>query len=104
MDDSVRILIVEDRLTDAELAQREIQKVLQACSFQRVETEEAYLLALDTFQPDLIVSDYNMPQFDGLTALNLALVHAPLIPVIILTGAINEETAVACMKAGATDY
>lgn len=100
----IRILIVEDRPTDAELAQREIKKVLSTCYFQRVETGEEYLRALAGFQPHLIISDYQMPQFDGLTAVKLALTHAPLTPVIILTGAINEDTAVECMKAGATDY
>lgn len=104
MNEPVRILLVEDLPTDAELAQREIRQTLKDCLFQRVETREDYLAALETFQPDLIVSDYRMPRFDGLTALKLALECAPLTPVIILTGAINEDTAVHCMKAGATDY
>lgn len=104
MNEPIRILIVEDRSTDAVLAQREIKRVLTACVFECVETHETYLAALETFQPDLIISDYHMPRFDGLTALKLALEHVPLTPVIIFTGAINEDTAVACMKAGATDY
>lgn len=104
MAEPIRILIVEDQLTDAELAQREINRALAPCAFQRVETREAYLAALETFQPDLIVSDYSMPHFDGMTALKLALECAPLTPVIILTGSMNEDTAVACMKAGAVDY
>jgi two-component system, cell cycle sensor histidine kinase and response regulator CckA len=104
MGTSIHILFVEDRATDAELAEREIKKVLAACVFQRVETRETYLAALASFQPDLIVSDYHMPQFDGLTALKLALEHTPLTPLIILTSAINEDTAVECMKAGAADY
>ncbi|HEY4689445.1 MAG TPA: ATP-binding protein [Anaerolineae bacterium] len=104
MDESIRILIVEDVRTDAELAEREIHKTLQACVFRRVETREDYLAALETFQPDLIISDYHLPRFDGLTALKLALERAPLTPVIIWTGSINEDTAVECMKAGATNY
>lgn len=104
MTEAVRILLVEDLPTDAELAEREIQKTLQACIFHRVETRDDYLAALAEFQPDLIISDYRMPRFDGLSALKLALEHAPSTPVIILTGAINEDTAVECMKAGATDY
>ncbi|NJN97999.1 MAG: response regulator [Anaerolineales bacterium] len=104
MPEATRILIVEDLPTDAELAQREIKGVLAASIFQRVDTYEAYLAALEEFQPDLIVSDYSMPSFDGLTALKLALAHVPLTPVIILTGSINEDTAVECMKAGAADY
>lgn len=99
-----RILIAEDRFTDADLAEREIKKTLEACVFQRVETREEFLQALETFQPDLIISDYQMPQFDGLTALKLALEHAPSTPLIIITGALNEDTAVECIKAGAVDY
>jgi PAS domain S-box-containing protein len=104
MNESTRILIVEDLATDAELAEREINKALDSCVFRRVETREDYLAALAAFQPDLVVSDYQMPRFDGLTALKLALEHAPHTPLIILTGAMNEDTAVECMKAGATDY
>jgi PAS domain S-box-containing protein len=104
MDDTVRVLIVEDIPTDAKLAEREIQQVLPSSSYQRVDTRDGFLEALESFQPDLIVTDYRMPQFDGLTALRLALERAPFTPVIILTGAINEDTAVACMKAGAADY
>lgn len=104
MENPTRILIVEDMPTDAELAQREISRTLKSCKFQRVDTREAYRKSLKEFNPDLIISDYRMPQFNGLTALKLALTHAPLTPVIILTGAINEDTAVECMKAGATDY
>ncbi len=104
MTESVRVLLVEDLPTDAELAEREIRKTLQSCVFRWVETRPDYLAALEEFQPDLIVSDYRMPQFDGLTALKLALERTPFTPVIILTGAINEDTAVECMKAGAADY
>lgn len=100
----VRILMAEDRLADAQLAQREIRRALARCEFELVETREGYLAALTAFQPDLIISDYRMPRFDGLTALELAIEHAPQTPVIILTGAINEDTAVQCMKAGAADY
>jgi len=104
MAEPIRILIVEDLPTDAELAEREIRQALKLCVFWRVETRPDYLAALEEFQPDLIVSDYQMPHFDGLTALKLALERAPLTPLIILTGAINEDTAVECMKAGAVDY
>jgi PAS domain S-box-containing protein len=104
MTETIRILMAEDLQIDAELAEREIKKVFKSCLFRRVETREAFLSAITEFQPDLIISDYHMPVFDGLTALKLAMQHAPLLPVIILTGAINEDTAVECMKAGAADY
>ena len=104
MDNVVRILIVEDLPSDADLAKREITSALYFCVFEVVETEKDYLEVLKRFQPDLIISDYKMPYFDGLTALKLAQQYAPVVPFIILTGSMNEETAVECMKAGAADY
>ncbi len=104
MSKTIRILIVEDQPTDAELAEKEIRRSLEACLFKRVETEEEYLAELDVFKPDLIITDYHMPRFNGLEALKLALVRSPFTPVIVLTGAINEDTAVECMKAGAANY
>jgi two-component system, cell cycle sensor histidine kinase and response regulator CckA len=101
---TTRVLIVEDLPTDAELAQREIEKTLGSCEFRRVETREQYLAALDEFRPTLIVSDFKLPAFDGLTALMLAIERAPETPFIVLTGSMNEDTAVECMKAGAWDY
>jgi signal transduction histidine kinase len=100
----VEILLVEDNHHDAELARREILKVVPNCTFRRVQTREAFLAALAESCPDVIVSDFSMPQFDGLSALKLALEHVPQTPLIVFTGSINEDTAVACMKAGASNY
>jgi hypothetical protein len=104
MADRTRILVVEDMEADFELAWREVRKLIPASDFQRVETAEAFVEALAAFQPDLIISDYSLPLFDGLTALKLAQQRRPDTPVIIYTCAINEDTAVECMKAGAADY
>ncbi len=100
----LRILHVEDNLSDAELALRELRKAAFVFEARRVETREAFLAALADFRPDLILSVYRLPEFDGMKALLLAREHAPYVPVIITTGSVNEETAVACMKAGAADY
>ena len=104
MTESIRVLIVEDLPTDAELGEREIRRALVTCEFRRVETREAYLAALDEFRPALIISDYRLPHFDGMTALKLAVERCPDVPFIVLTGSMNEDTAVECMKAGAWDY
>lgn len=104
MNDPTRILIVEDSSTDAELASHEIRKAVTACVFQFVDTRDKFLAALESFRPDLIVSDFSMPHFDGMTALKLTLERSPLTPFIIWTGSLNEETAVECMKAGAVNY
>lgn len=104
MDNPVRILILEDTATDAELAQREITKALKNCQFLRVETQHDFLKALETFNPDVILSDYNMPSFNGLKALELAIKYSPLSPLIIWTGSLSEDVAVECMRAGANNY
>lgn len=104
MSKTSRILIVEDNLQDYELAQREIRKSLYASVFKRVHTHNEYIAELEAFQPDLILSDYSLPSFDGMKALELAKEHLPLTPLIIWTGSTSEEVAVACMKAGAHNY
>lgn len=104
MKEPTRILIVEDKSADADLAKYAIQKVLKNCEFQVVETREDFLHALEVFQPEVILSDYSLPRFDGMKALELSLKHAPLTPLIIWTGSISEDIAVECMKAGADNY
>jgi len=104
MEQQYRILILEDLPTDARLAEYEIRKVLQNFSTRVVETEDAFLFELQNFKPHIVVSDYMLPSFNGLKALHLVQELSPDIPVIILTGSMNEDTAVDCMKAGATDY
>ena len=104
MKKAARILIVEDMATDAELAEREIRKVLRDCTFHLVETRKDFLKALETLQPDVILCDYALPRFDGITALKLARKHAPNTPLIIWTAASSEDIAVDCMKAGANNY
>ena len=100
----IKILIVEDQPNDFELAKREIKQVLNSCEFECVETCEDFLMSLQNFKPDLIISDYSMPSFDGLSVISLARKYVPLVPVIIFTGSIDEETAAESVKAGAVDY
>ena len=100
----LKILIVEDVPFDAELMQRELTKAGFVHTARCVETEEDFLHELKQFSPDLILSDYSMPRFNGMKALQLAKQHTPLTPFILVTGSINEMTAVECIKAGADDY
>ena len=104
MDKILRILFVEDLPTDQELAEWQLRKDEINFTSICVDTQSAFLAALENFDPDLIISDYAMPAFNGMQALNLTLANRPEIPFIVLTGSINEETAVLCMKAGASDY
>jgi PAS domain S-box-containing protein len=101
---SYRILFVEDLPTDAELAQLTLKAGGVGVESMRVDTKDAFLAALASFAPDVVISDYSMPAFDGMTALHLARAADPLLPFIVLTGSTNEDTAVECMKAGASDY
>jgi PAS domain S-box-containing protein/putative nucleotidyltransferase with HDIG domain len=103
-DKLLRILILEDLPTDAELCEREINKTLGSCEFKRVETREEFISGLKKFKPDLIISDFKLPNFDGLSALKVSCELAPDTPFIVVTGSMNEDTAVTCMKAGAWDY
>src|SRR6185312_7025483 len=100
----LRILILEDVPMDAELVEYELGRTNIPFDARCVDTKDGFLRELDEFQPDLILSDYTLPRFDGMTALSLARERAPTIPFLIVTGSVNEETAVGCMKAGATDY
>lgn len=102
--DAVRIVIVEDRDIDAVLVEREIKKTLPASICRRVMDEPSYLALLEEFKPDVVVTDYYLPQFTGLRALHIANEQVNFLPVIIITTAQNEDIAVECMKAGATDY
>ncbi len=100
----IRILFIEDLPSDTELAEWELRNEGLHFTSIRVETEGEFRKALEEFRPDLIISDYSMPEFDGLKALKISLKHDPFLPFIVLTGSMNEATAVDCMKVGATDY
>lgn len=100
----LKVLFVEDVPTDAELAMRSLEKAGLEMQSTRVDTKEAFLGALTNFGPDIVISDYSMPAFDGMSALILAKERDPLLPFVVLTGSMNEDVAVECMKAGASDY
>lgn len=99
-----RILFLEDHPSDAELEVRELRRAELDFEFQRVETKETFLEALKEFDPDIIISDFGLPQFNGLEALRLVKGINPALPFILCTGTLTEEFAVECMKEGATDY
>jgi len=104
MDRPLHILILEDNASDAELVRRELRKAGLDVVVQVVLNRETYLQALDAFGPDVILADYSLPGFDGLTALILARQRLAEVPVVVVSGAIGEETAIEALKAGATDY
>lgn len=104
MQHKIRILHVEDVSNDAILAEIELAKVIDNFELRVVETEETFVSELKEFKPEVVISDYRLPHFNGMQALKIVLEKSPEIPVIILTGSMNEDIAVECMRAGAHDY
>ena len=104
MDKKLRILFLEDVPSDAELIARELRKAKLAFSSERVETKEAFVREIEKFKPHLILADYSLPTFDGLSALAIAQEKCPDVPFIFVSGSIGEEFAIETLKKGATDY
>jgi diguanylate cyclase (GGDEF)-like protein/PAS domain S-box-containing protein len=101
--DQLRVLIVEDRPLDAELMACALEEAGLAFTWTRAETEADFLSALDT-APDIILSDYNLPQFSGPKALDLIRQRELDIPFIIVSGTIGDEQAAEIIRLGADDY
>ena len=100
----LHILILEDVTTDAELMKDELVEAGMIFSQCCVKDKNSYLKALNEFSPDVILSDYSLPSFDGLSAMKLAGKICPDVPFIFVSGALGEETAIELLKQGATDY
>ena len=100
----VRVLFVEDSELDVELALRALKREGLKVVACRVESEGGMRDALASFHADLILSDFSMPNFDGMKALLLAKEAAPGTPFIFVSGTIGEERAIEAIRTGATDY
>jgi DNA-binding NtrC family response regulator len=100
----LRILFVEDCREDVEIEEHELRRAGLVFDSVRVETGEALYLALEEFTPSLIISDYTLPQMDGLRALRIAHALRPEVPFLFVSGTIGEERAVEGLKKGAADY
>ena len=98
------MLIVEDIPSDAELLQNELKKSGMCFLPEIVDTKNDFIAALDNFKPDIILSDYSLPCFDGVTAFHIKKNKYPDIPFIIVSGSVGEENAVELIKSGVTDY
>jgi diguanylate cyclase (GGDEF)-like protein/PAS domain S-box-containing protein len=100
---ALRVLVLEDRAEDAELVLHALQRAGLEVDWTRVDDETGYRTHLVS-ELDLILADYNLPQFDALHALDILKQAALDIPFIIVSGTVGEEVAVSAMRAGATDY
>ena len=100
----VRILMLEDSDLDAALVERELGRSELDIDYQRVSSRHPYAQALSSGGFDLILSDFSLPDFNGVEALELARTLAPEAPFIFVSGVVGEEFAIESLKEGATDY
>jgi len=100
----IRILHLEDSPVDAELVAEHLSRGGADCEITHVSSEADFRAALETGAFDVIICDYNMPGYDGLSALTLARERVPDTPVLLVSGSIGEEDAVRSLQAGASDY
>lgn len=104
MDTKLKILFVEDNPSDLRMIKDFILDGNILSDSLVVETREDFINSISSYKPDIILSDYNLPKFNGMEALNIRNELLPDTPFILITGSINEETAVNSLKSGADDY
>jgi len=104
MPENVRVIVIEDSATDAELLLRHLERGLGRIKCQLVDDEPGLQAALDRGTWDVVISDYNLPGFQAPQALGLVRRLEAYLPFIIVSGVIGEETAVEAMRLGADDY
>ncbi|MFZ1796782.1 response regulator [Dokdonella sp.] len=104
MDAALRVLLVEDDANDAELLLERLRDDGLAIEARQVETEDDFREALGQFEPDIVISDLNMPMFNGYRALEILRERARLVPFIFVSGTMGEDAAVMALRAGAIDY
>jgi diguanylate cyclase (GGDEF)-like protein/PAS domain S-box-containing protein len=100
----VRVLLVEDNPADAELEVRELKRAGLQVEHHVVDAEQTFRGALQHFGPEIILSDFSMPHFDGMSALGISREQCPDTPFIFVSGTLGEEYAIRALKSGATDY
>src|SRR5262245_9613127 len=98
-----RVLIIEDTPADAELAAIVLMNTWPKLEWRRVASEAEFRDGL-SWNPDVIIADYEVPGFGAVAALGVLHELGSEIPLIVFTGAVTEETVVRCMRLGASDY
>src|SRR5947199_328268 len=104
MEETMKILLLEDSPADAEIIKRFLLKEKMNCEFRLVMDRKGFLEALDEFSPRVILSDNSMPQFNASEALKITRQRNQYIPFIMVTGTVSEEFAASIIKQGADDY
>ncbi|MGC2552350.1 MAG: ATP-binding protein [Candidatus Sulfotelmatobacter sp.] len=100
----LRALLVEDNQLDAELVLRALRKHNFEVSARIVQDEASFTQALHSHCPDIVLADFNLPSWTGMAALDVLRREGLDIPMILVSGAVGDMTAVDCIKRGATDY
>ncbi|PPC93701.1 MAG: hypothetical protein CTY33_07135 [Methylotenera sp.] len=104
MDVLIRLLHLEDDPFDAELIQQKLESGGESYAITRANNKQTFESALNEGTFDIVLTDFNLPDYDGMSALQYVRKHRPETPVIVISGRLGEEEAVECLKAGATDY
>jgi hypothetical protein len=104
MDNPLRILHLEDDPLDREIVEANLAEGGVSCRIRHVETRESFLKAIEEEEFDIILADYSLPAFDGLTALEFAKQKRPEVPFIFVSGTMGEDPAIETLTSGATDY
>jgi len=104
MERALRLLILEDVAAEAELTVKALATAGLDCTWRRVESETEFRAGLRELRPDIILSDFTLPQYNGMSALALATAEATDTPFIFVSGTIGEECAIEALKHGAVDY
>src|ERR687889_2273210 len=101
---ALRVLNLEDNPLETQLVHSTVKDGGIECEISRVQTRADFAAALESDEFDLILADYSLPAFDGLSALKVAQEIRPEVPFILVSGAVGEEAAIEVLKSGATDY
>ncbi|WP_137130685.1 HWE histidine kinase domain-containing protein [Rhizobium sp. FY34] len=101
---AARILLLEDSTLDAELICQNLEKLRPSPIVHRAVNRAQYEAALEQREFDVILSDFSLPDFDGMAAFEMASVRMPETPFIFVSGVLGEEAAIECFRRGATDY
>lgn len=100
----IHIVLVEDDADDAELVRAQLAEAGLRCKLERVESSPTFRAALGQGTVDLVLADYSLPRFDGVAVLELARALRPDVPVVLISGVIDEALAIETLRLGATDY
>ncbi len=104
MEKQIKILLLEDSPDDAALIERALKREGMAFACERVDTEAEFVAALNGTNPDVVLSDHGLPQFNSIEALKILRSNGSNAPFILVTGTVSEDFAVSCLKQGADDY